>query len=69
MPKDNRRLINIIGMILMPVLRAMTPVIERELEEFLLKMHAKALKTDNPVDDMFTGFLLDMFDIPRSEEN
>jgi len=65
MPKDNRRLINLIGIILMPVLRALTPRIEEELEEFLLKMHTKALETDNPIDDMFTGLALDLFDIPR----
>ncbi len=67
MARDNRRIISLIGIILMPVLRALTPRIEEEMEKFLLMIHGKALETDNPIDDMFTGFLLDMFDIPHPE--
>lgn len=45
------------------IVRAATPVIEKELEEFLSKWHKKCLATDNPWDDMLSEFLLDIFDI------
>ena len=67
MGRDNARVINLIGIVLMPIIRALTPRIEEEMEKFMLSMYLKTLETDNPLDDMFFGFLLDMFDIPRPD--
>jgi len=57
--------VRIAALVLAPVLRALTPVIEDELEKFLLKLYDRAEKTDNPLDDMFVGMLLDILDIER----
>ena len=45
------------------LLPMVTPAIKTEAEELLKKLHAKALETDNPIDDYFTQFLLDIFGI------
>jgi len=67
MPRDNKRLLSIIGLVLRPILRALTPRIEEEMEDFIVRLHMRALETENEIDDMFTGLLLDLFDIPRPE--
>ena len=43
---------------IMPML---TPAIKKELERFIVDLHAKALKTKNPLDDYITKFLMDLF--------
>jgi len=60
-------ILRIVGMLLTPILRAMTPKIEEELEKFLLKFYVKAEATDNPLDDLLAGFLLRIFDIDIPE--
>lgn len=60
-------IVRIVAMVLGPILRAMTSKIEEELERFLIKFYAKCETTENPLDDLLAGFLLDMLDIPRPE--
>lgn len=45
------------------IVRAVTPKLEEELEKFLVSFHEKCLKSENPWDDMLSGFLLEIFDI------
>ena len=58
-----KSVLDFIVKILQPIVALVTPIIKEELDEFLLKLHAKAVETDNPYDDLFTAFLLDMFGI------
>ena len=58
-----KSVLEFIGKILQPIVALVTPIIKEELDKFLVKLHEKAKATDNPYDDMFTGFLLDMFGI------
>lgn len=57
-------ILRVVGMLLIPILRAITPTLEEELEKFLLKFHGKCLATENPLDDLLSTFLLRIFDIP-----
>lgn len=59
--------IKIIAIILSPLLAVVSPMIKKFLGEQLQDLHRKALATDNPVDDLFTGLLLDLLSIPRPE--
>lgn len=61
-------LIRILILFLTPLLRAITPTLKVELEKFLLKFYAKAMSTENPLDDMLAGFLLNIFDIDEPDE-
>lgn len=61
-------ILKIVGLLLTPIVRAITPTLEQELEKFLLRFHAKALATENPLDDLLSGFLLRIFDIPDPED-
>lgn len=63
----SKGIFKVIVLLLGPIIRAVTPAIEEELEKFALKLYAKAEATDNPIDDLFVGMLLDMLDIPRPE--
>ena len=58
-----KSVLDFIVKILQPIVALVTPIIKEELDEFLLKLHEKAKKTENPYDDLFTAFLLDMFGI------
>jgi len=60
-------IIKIISWLLVPILRAVSPLIEEELEKFMVKLYVKAEGTENPLDDLLVGFLLDMLDIKRPE--
>ena len=55
-------------LVLRPIIRTITPIIEEELEKALTNLHKKALATDNPWDDLLTGLVLDLFDIEYSEK-
>lgn len=59
--------IKVIILLLTPILRAITPTLERELEAFLMRFYKKALTTENPIDDLFAGLLLNIFDIDEPE--
>ena len=61
---NSRSIFRIVGLILTPILRAVTPEIEKELESFLIKFYGKAMATENPLDDLLARFLLNIFDIP-----
>ncbi len=60
-------IIKIVSWLLVPILRAVSPLIEEELEKFMVKLYKKAVETENPLDDLLVGFLLDMLDINRPE--
>ena len=60
-------IVKIVSWLLVPILRAVSPMIEEELEKFMLKLYRKAEETENPLDDLLVGFLLDMLDINRPE--
>jgi len=60
-------ILRIVCLFLTPIVRAITPKLEEELEKFLIKFHGKCLETDNPLDDLLSGFLLRIFDIPVPE--
>jgi len=60
-------LIGLIGIVLKPLLKAMTPQIEQEFEKFLLSFYKKALATPNPVDDLLMTFVLEIFDVDIPE--
>ena len=65
--KTWRWLLGLIGLILKPLLKAMTPDLEQEWEKILISFYHKALKTDNPVDDLLMRFVLEIFDIPEPD--
>jgi hypothetical protein len=48
-----------------PITSILSPAIKAALTELLLKLYADAVKTPNPWDDWFVGFLLDILSIPR----
>ena len=55
------------GFILEKIFKAfmakISPEIEKALEGFILQLHENALKTPNHWDDVFTGLLIELFDI------
>ena len=55
----------IIGIVLGPMLRAITPIIKDAMEDSLLNLYSKAEETENPIDDIFVGLLLDLLSIKR----
>ena len=57
-----------IAKMLAAVLPLVTPSIKKELEKFLVELHAKALRSKNPVDDYLTKFLLDLMGIEYNDE-
>lgn len=56
-------LITLIGIVLKPLLKAMTPTIEGAMEKALLDVYKLALETPNPIDDLAIKFVLDIVDI------
>ena len=60
---NSKGIFRIVGMILTPILRSITPQLEQELEKFLVKFYEKAMATENPLDDLLARFLLNIFDI------
>ena len=60
-------LLGLIGIVLKPLLKAMTPQIEEEFEKLLLGFYKKTLSTPNPVDDLLMKFVLEIFDIDVPE--
>jgi len=60
-------ILGIVGFFLKPILKAMTPNLEDELEKALVNLYKKALVTENPVDDLLMSFALEIFDIDVPE--
>ncbi len=60
-------ILGLIGFVLKPLLKAMTPDLEQEWEKMLISFYHKALKTDNPIDDLLMRFVLEIFDIPKPD--
>ena len=54
-----------IAKLLSAILPLVTPAIKKELEKFVVELHEKALKTENPVDDYLTNFLLDVLGVGK----
>lgn len=52
-------------LVLGPVLKMVSKAIREKYEDVLVDLYLKSLETDNPWDDFFAGFLLDILDIPR----
>ena len=52
-------------LVLVPVLKLVSKAIREKYEVFLVELYLDALETDNPWDDFFAGFLLDILVIPR----
>lgn len=63
----SKGVIGLIVLLLRPMLKVVTPMIRDLLDDVLLKLYAKAQATENPIDDLFVGFLLDILDIPVPE--
>lgn len=57
-------MLNILVAVLGPILRAVTPVLREQLEEWLIGFYKKAKTTDNPWDDFLAELLLRIFGIP-----
>lgn len=56
-----------IAKMLAAIMPMVTPAIKKELEKFLVDLHARALKTKNPVDDYVTSFFLDLMGIEHGD--
>lgn len=61
--------LRIIGVILSPLLKAISPLIKDALEDGMNKLLEKARETENPIDDLFVEFLFRILrlDIPPEE--
>ncbi len=57
------KVLSVIAKFLGLVLPLVTPELRKMLEEFIIKFHEKSLETDNPWDDMLSGFLMKLFAI------
>lgn len=56
-----------VALLLRPLLKALTPMIKDLVDDSLIKLWRKAEATENPIDDLFVGFLLDILDISVPE--
>jgi hypothetical protein len=61
-------IINLLIKALGALLPILTPIIKRELEEFLTALYKKAVETPNPWDDFVVRFLLRILSIPVPED-
>lgn len=57
-------IINILMQVFSTVLPVITPMLKKELEDFLLGLYAKAKESSNPWDDFLVKFLLRVLGIP-----
>lgn len=62
-----RGVMGFIALLLRPLLKAITPMIADLVEENLIKLYHKAEATENPIDDLFVEFLLNILDIDVPE--
>lgn len=58
-------LARLLATLLAPLLVVLSAFIRKELEKFLVDLYKRALETENPWDDWFVGFLLDIMKIER----
>lgn len=63
----SKGILRIVALFLGPILKAVTPMIADLLDDSLIKLYKKAESTENPIDDLFVGFLLDILDIDVPE--
>lgn len=63
----SKGVLGFIALLLGPLIRALTPMIKDLLEDNLIKLWKRAEATENPIDDLFVGFLLDILDIDMPE--
>ena len=61
-------ILRIIGIVLGPLLRSITPIIKDALEDGMIKLLEKARATENPIDDYFVEFLFNILDIEIPED-
>jgi len=61
-------LVTLIGLILKPLLKAISPLIKDLFEDSLYKLLEKARATENPIDDYFVEFLFDILDVEIPDE-
>ena len=54
-------------LVLGPILKLLSKAIREKYEDVLVDLYDKAMETDNPWDDFFAGFLLDILSIPRPD--
>lgn len=59
----NTTIVNIIAVVLSKVFSALSPTIRGAISDFINNLHTKALDTENPIDDLFTGILKDILDV------
>lgn len=57
----------LIALLLRPILKAVTPMLKDLVEDNLIKLYNKAVATENPIDDLFMEFLLNILDIDVPE--
>lgn len=62
-------ILRIIGIILSPLLKAISPLIKDALEDGMNKLLEKARATENPLDDYFVEFLFAILrlDVPPED--
>ena len=59
--------LNIVVLMLRPIFNAITPILRKELEDFLKEYYAKAQESENPWDDYFAEFLCHLLGIEVEE--
>ena len=65
--KTWKGILKIVALILGPLLKIVSPMIKDALTEALQKLYLKAYATENPVDDLLVGLLLELLGIPYPE--
>lgn len=63
----SKGVLGLVALLLKPMMSVLSPMIRDLVDESLLKLYAKAQATENPIDDLFVGFLLDILDIDVPE--
>lgn len=61
------KLSKVVAFVLRPILAVMTDKIVEELKTLVVRMYTKASATENPLDDLLVGFLLDVMDVERPD--
>ena len=65
--KTWKGILKIVALILGPLLKIVSPMIKDALTDVLQKLYLKAYATENPVDDLLVGLLLELLGIPYPE--
>lgn len=67
MSKTWKGIIRIVAIVLGPMLRAVTPLVKEALQEGLDHVYEEAVETDNPIDDLFMGFVYEILGLTKPE--